>query len=548
MTGTGLPRPVGTPVTIPVGYPDECECEVLLADGSVAGVRPIRPSDADALRAFHDRLSPDTVHLRFLGAHPHLRAAEAARFTHLDYRDRLALVAEVDGQLVAVGRYDRLAEQDRAELALVVTDAMQGVGLGSLLLEHLAAAARRRGVATFLAETLASNYAVRQVYDDLGLERTLSGSGGVADVSLPIAPTQRYLQALTDRELSAAHAYVRARLGPEVGSGSGSGSGGGLALVCSSRTAATELAAACQAVDVPVGALLVTDEVGLDVGTAIAALAADPAVGAVAAHIGAVALPARFVALGRAAGRRKPVVALTSDPAVAALCAQAGVAHLAEPAALAVHAGQLLARQLTGTWRPPDTGSLVDLPGCDPAGGSKALANTRSIPHHRNHRPRRLASGPAQQLLACYGIAPGPAPPGEAGPIGMLVVGSPGVTGDATGRGPTARVQLARPGGPPPPTRQLPLTDLDAHHLVSALGTDSSGAAAAVELVLRVARLVDDQSEVHQVQVPLGADGRAVPGTAIWTGPARGTADDPFLRRLPDITPAVRTRTQAQSW
>jgi GNAT superfamily N-acetyltransferase len=190
-------------------YPLECECEAPLVDGTIVRIRPIHPDDAPDLADFHDHLSAETVRFRFFVAHPHLRAAEIERFTRVDYWDRLALIASVEGRLAAVARYDRLPGTDRAEVAFVVADELQGLGLGTLLLEHLSAAARRRGVASFVAETLWDNRPMQEVFVQAGFSCVRGWDGGVVEVSFPIGPTQSYLDALSARDVSSVHAWLQ---------------------------------------------------------------------------------------------------------------------------------------------------------------------------------------------------------------------------------------------------------------------------------------------------------------------------------------------------
>ena len=116
------------------------ECDVVLADGGTVHVRPLGPDDADRLVAFHTGLSDETVFLRFFSAKPTLSAEEVGRFTHVDHHRRVALVAALGDRLVGVARYDRERAADSAEVAFVVGDAHQGRGIGTILLEHLAAA------------------------------------------------------------------------------------------------------------------------------------------------------------------------------------------------------------------------------------------------------------------------------------------------------------------------------------------------------------------------------------------------------------------------
>ena len=85
-------------------YPTRWEADVVLADGGTVHVRPIRPDDGDRLRALHDRLSPETIYLRFFSPVPKLSDSMVERFTHVDYVDRLALVAMLGDEIVARGR------------------------------------------------------------------------------------------------------------------------------------------------------------------------------------------------------------------------------------------------------------------------------------------------------------------------------------------------------------------------------------------------------------------------------------------------------------
>ena len=55
------------------------------------------------------------------------------------------LSTSATNRLIGVGRYDRYPDTDDAEVAFLIEDAHQRRGLGSVLLEHLAAAARERG-------------------------------------------------------------------------------------------------------------------------------------------------------------------------------------------------------------------------------------------------------------------------------------------------------------------------------------------------------------------------------------------------------------------
>lgn len=131
-----------------------------LRDGARLHQRAIRADDAVRLRAFHERLSRQTIVLRFFGVMPELSDELAERLSHVDYDSRMAVVAtatdEVDAPIIAVVRYQR-SEPEAAEIALAVEDSWQGRGIGPQLLDTLAAYARLRGFTTLIAEVMYTN-------------------------------------------------------------------------------------------------------------------------------------------------------------------------------------------------------------------------------------------------------------------------------------------------------------------------------------------------------------------------------------------------------
>jgi acetyl coenzyme A synthetase (ADP forming)-like protein len=193
--------------------PGWCVTDAVLADGGTVHIRPITPEDSAALLAFHSRLSDETIHLRFFSNHRHLRPDEVDRFTHVDHVQRMALVAVLHDQIVAVARYDGIGA-DEAEVAFVVEDAHQGRGLGTLLLEHLAAFARTRGIHRFIAETLVGNRRMRGVFRDAGFVDHGQYDGGVVRVTLDIDQTEATLEAIDRRWNQAAVRSIERLLRP----------------------------------------------------------------------------------------------------------------------------------------------------------------------------------------------------------------------------------------------------------------------------------------------------------------------------------------------
>ena len=198
----------------PPGYPREWEADVLLADGGVAHLRPIRPTDADRLVAFYERVSPESKYLRFFAPYPRLSDRDVKRFTEVDYVNRVAFIVTLGENMIAVGRYDRI-EDDHAEVSFLIEDAHQGRGIAQLLLEHLAQAARERGITRFVAEVLPENRRMAKVFADAGYRVSKGIEDGVLAVEFPILPTDTSVGVMERREHRAESASVRRLLNPE---------------------------------------------------------------------------------------------------------------------------------------------------------------------------------------------------------------------------------------------------------------------------------------------------------------------------------------------
>jgi RimJ/RimL family protein N-acetyltransferase len=139
-----------------------------LLDGTTVFVRPIAPEDKPLLVQFLARLSPETAYRRFMSPKTHFTDAELRYLTEVDGRDHIALVAvTAPHTLVAVARCVRVSP-DTADMAIVVGDAWQGMGLGRRLARLLADRAATAGVERFAGSMLADNGAALRIMKGVG--------------------------------------------------------------------------------------------------------------------------------------------------------------------------------------------------------------------------------------------------------------------------------------------------------------------------------------------------------------------------------------------
>ena len=198
---------------------DEFERDVLLIDGSTVHLRPIRPSDGEALRQFFQRLSPRSRYLRFHHPQPHLSDEDIRRFTEVDYDRVFGIVATLgeppEERLIGVGHYATI-DTDRAEAALAVEDSHQGRGIGTQIVETLARAARQNGITAFEADVLAENQQMIEVFRDVGFPVHSGLKYGTLHVEFPTEETEDEQIRAAEREATAAAASLRVFFEPST--------------------------------------------------------------------------------------------------------------------------------------------------------------------------------------------------------------------------------------------------------------------------------------------------------------------------------------------
>ena len=177
--------------------------DVLLADGRIATVRSIRPSDHDALVALHESIGDASIRLRFFSLN---RTAGRTYAEHLSAGPEdggpITLVALLDDELVAVASAEP-GKPEEAEVAFLVADRLHGLGLGTLLLEHLAAAARDRGIQKLHRGGADGERADAPGLHRLRVRRRSHSDHGVVTLRLDTAATERAVAAADLRERQA---------------------------------------------------------------------------------------------------------------------------------------------------------------------------------------------------------------------------------------------------------------------------------------------------------------------------------------------------------
>ena len=164
--------------------------KVNLRDGTEVLLRPIEPTDAERLQGLFNRLSAESIYLRFLEPLKELTLKAAQRYATVDYHGNMAIVAALpeDAELIGVARYGQSSppEPGVVDAAVVVADAFQGRGLGTILLLRLVEYARTQDIKAMHATVHQSNAQIMRFITKSGLPTERKLADGVWDIRVSL--------------------------------------------------------------------------------------------------------------------------------------------------------------------------------------------------------------------------------------------------------------------------------------------------------------------------------------------------------------------------
>jgi len=159
-------------------YPIQYVRPWTMKNGEQAMIRPIRPEDEPLLIRLHQALSERSVYLRYfqpLKLSQRTAHERLTRICFIDYDREMALVVErtaKDGtpEIVAIGRLSKLHGRNEAELAVLVDDRHQHLGMGTELYRRLIAVARDEKVKRVVSTILGENQDMQAICRKLGFQ------------------------------------------------------------------------------------------------------------------------------------------------------------------------------------------------------------------------------------------------------------------------------------------------------------------------------------------------------------------------------------------
>ncbi|WP_406662836.1 N-acetyltransferase family protein [Gallaecimonas sp. GXIMD1310] len=167
-----------------------------MKDGTPVFVRAIRRQDKHALLRAYEHMSERSIYYRFMRPKWQMSLAEAARFTDVDFVNHVAIAAghysdKGEEEPLGIGRYIVLpGKVKRAEFACAVIDDQQGMGIGSILLNHLVHIARQQNIVEFIAEVLPQNRGMIKVFAKSGLPSRSLMEDGLIRINMDLRERQ----------------------------------------------------------------------------------------------------------------------------------------------------------------------------------------------------------------------------------------------------------------------------------------------------------------------------------------------------------------------
>ena len=165
------------------------ESHVELRDGTHVLLRPLRAEDGALYPNFLSEVTEDDLRLRFFAPMRGMSTALIDKLTHYDPNNAMAFIAidETTGKMLGVVRLHDDATGDNAEFAILLLSHLKGHGLGWLMMKHMIAFAKKKGLKNVTGQVLAENATMLAMCAELGFHSTDDpNERGVRAMTLPL--------------------------------------------------------------------------------------------------------------------------------------------------------------------------------------------------------------------------------------------------------------------------------------------------------------------------------------------------------------------------
>ncbi|HON62542.1 MAG: GNAT family N-acetyltransferase [Bacteriovoracaceae bacterium] len=150
-------------------YPSDIATKHVFEGGVEVRFRAIKPSDEEEMRRLFYRFSDKTVYYRYFSPIKVMPHAKMQQYVNIDYINTLSIVGLVgspeEEHIIAEARFVKDRKKPYGDVAFVVEEKYQGIGIATFLYELLIFLAKERGLHGFIADVLATNKAMIKVFE-----------------------------------------------------------------------------------------------------------------------------------------------------------------------------------------------------------------------------------------------------------------------------------------------------------------------------------------------------------------------------------------------
>ncbi|NQU63380.1 MAG: GNAT family N-acetyltransferase [SAR324 cluster bacterium] len=154
-------------------YPSEITTKHTFRNGQEVRFRAIKPSDEEEMRHLFYRFSDEAVYYRYFTSIKTMHHTKMQEYVNVDYNQVMSIVGLIyapgKGNIIAEARYVKEPRRPWADVAFIVDEKFNGLGIASYLYQMLIRLGKERGLQGFTADVLSSNHGMMKVFEKGGL-------------------------------------------------------------------------------------------------------------------------------------------------------------------------------------------------------------------------------------------------------------------------------------------------------------------------------------------------------------------------------------------
>jgi acyl-CoA hydrolase/RimJ/RimL family protein N-acetyltransferase len=175
-------------------YPAEINVQHTFKGDLKVRFRAIKPSDEEEMRRLFYRFSDQSVYYRYFAPIKTMPHSKMQGYVNIDFSRAMSIVGVVgepgQGHIIAEARFIKDQKRPLADVAFVVDEQYQGMGIATYLYRMLIRLAKDRGIQGLTADVLASNIGMMKVFEKGETTVTAKLDCGVYHLSIPLDAEQ----------------------------------------------------------------------------------------------------------------------------------------------------------------------------------------------------------------------------------------------------------------------------------------------------------------------------------------------------------------------